>query len=88
MTTDAVAAAYPVPVTRNLNTNAMLIRNTRNWTGASTPWTRVQGEASRRCRSSFVYRGIYTGFPDTRVPCLNPSPTVSRLSTKLYVKQT
>jgi hypothetical protein len=58
MTTDIVAASNPTPVTKNLKTSAALIKNTKNWIGASTPWTRVQGEASRLDRSSFEYRGM------------------------------
>jgi hypothetical protein len=58
MTTDTVAAASPSPVTRNLSTSAALTKNTRNWIGASIPWTRVHREASRLNRSSFVYNGI------------------------------
>ncbi len=58
MTTDVVAAAKPSPVNKNLNTNAALTMNTKNWIGASTPWTNVQREASRRNRCSGVYSGI------------------------------
>jgi hypothetical protein len=58
MTTDIVAAVNPSPVIRNRKTNTALTKNTKNWIGASIPWTKVQGEASRLNRSSFVYSGI------------------------------